>query len=179
MIFDYDVLFAILILIVGTSIYTVAVFEDTEGYTEAVEFNVLNNKAISTMESLLSEGTLENVIVLLNTDIESSIIDLYLDSRINYDNYNLVIGNYSYSKGTINENFAIVHTIVQMNRSSGWYVIYWNTQSGSKNVNTMGPFSDEDTAFKASDSISADRKKVLYYHKSGLPVNASLTLYTK
>ncbi|MCS3900672.1 hypothetical protein [Methanococcus voltae] len=177
MIFDYDVLFAILILIVGTSIYTVAVFEDTEGYTEAVEFNVLNNKAISAMESLLSEGTLENVIVLLNTNIDSSIIDSYIDSRIDYDNYKVAVGNYSYSKGAVNDNFAIAHTVVQINRSSGWYVVYWNVIFGPKNINTMGPFSDEDTAFIASEAISADRKKIIYYHKSGVPINASLILY--
>ena len=58
MIFDSDILVAVIILIVGMGYFTLSMVEHTDGYVDAVKMNILYDRASDQLKSLVSDGTL-------------------------------------------------------------------------------------------------------------------------
>ena len=175
MIFDSDLLVAVIVIIVGMGFFTSSMVEHTNNYADAVKTNILYDKVVYQLKSLISDGTLETAVLLLNNN-NSSIAENVLKNRINLKNYELKIGNYTLiSHGNLNNTKTImVSTTILMNRTEGWYGIYGND---SELHITNEHFISESEAYNylnKYDNTTYPYKKAIYYFNSSNPINITL-----
>ncbi|HIQ39274.1 MAG TPA: hypothetical protein EYH53_04630 [Methanothermococcus okinawensis] len=174
MIFDSDILIGVIILIVGMGYFTLSIVEHTNSYVDVVKTNILYDKASDQLKSLVSDGTLESAILLINNGYGPMAEEL-LKNRINLDHYILSIGNYIISEGNLNNmDTVIVSTIVVMNRTEGWYGVYGN--ESYLNI-TDEYFLSEDEAYNHLSLPKYSQypyKRAIYYFRSSSPINITL-----
>jgi len=172
MIFDWDVIIAVIIIIVGMGYFTLSMVEHTNSYVDAVKTNILYDKASDQLKFLVSDGTLESAILLMNNGYKS-IAEEVLKNRINLDNYILIIGkNYTISEGNLsNKNIVIVSTVIIMNRTEGWYGVYGD--NNSLHI-TDKHFLNEEEVYEYLNQYPYSYKKAIYYFRSSTPINITL-----
>ena len=174
MIFDNDVLIGVIIIIVGMGYFTLSIVEHINNYVDIVKTNILYDKVSDQLKSLVSDGTLESAILLINNGY-GSIAEELLKNRINLDNYILSIGNYTISEGNLtNMDTIIVSTVVIMNRTEGWYGVYGN--ESYLNI-TDEYFLSEDEAYNHLSLPKYSRypyKRAIYYFRSSSPIKITL-----
>jgi len=171
LIFDMDVLIAVIILIVGMGFFTMSMVEHTNNYADAVRTNILYDRASDQLKSLVSDGTLESAILLINNN-HGSMAEEVLKNRIILENYNLSIGNYSISKGNLsNRDIVMASTIVVMNRTEGWYGIYGDNTSLHI---TDEHFLSEDDVYDYLNNTGHPYKRAIYYFNSSSPIEVTL-----
>jgi len=171
MIFDSDIVIGMIILIVGMGFFTLSMVEHTDSYTDAVKTNILYDKASDQLKSIISDGTMESAIILINCGYEH-IAEEVLRNRINLENYNLSIGNYTISKGDLSDkDIVVVSTVVIINRTEGWYGVY-----GDQNTLhiTDKYFLSEDEAYNYLNQYQHPFKRAIYYFRSSDPINITL-----
>ncbi|AXI25404.1 hypothetical protein CFE53_04365 [Methanofervidicoccus sp. A16] len=173
MIFDSDILIGVIILIVGMGFFTLSMVEHTDSYVDAVRTNILYDKASAQLKSLVSDGTLESAILLINNGYESMAKEV-LENRIDVDNYVLTIGNYTISEGNLNNiDTVIVSTVIVINRTEGWYGIYGD--SNSLNITEKHFLSEEETYnYLNQHNYNYPYKRAIYYFRSNRPINITL-----
>ena len=173
MIFDSDVLIAVIILIVGMGYFTMSMVEHTNNYADTVGTNILYDRASDQLKSLVSDGTLESAILLINNN-HGSMAEEVLDNRIILENYNLSVGNYSISKGNLsNRDIVMASVVVVMNRTEGWYGIYGD--STTLHI-TDRHFLSENEAYSYLNNHYPNYpyKRVIYYFNSSSPIEVTL-----
>ena len=173
MIFDSDILIATIVLIVGMGYFTVSMVEHTDSYADAVRLNILYDRASDQLKSLVSDGTLESAILLINNGY-GSMAEEVLKNRINLENYRLSIGNYTISRGYLdNKDKVVVSTLLVMNRTEGWYGIYGDNTTL---YITDRHFLSEDEAYNYLNNHYPNYlyKRVIYYFNSSSPIEVTL-----
>jgi len=171
MIFDSDVMLGVIILIVGMGFFTLSMEEHIGSYTEAVRMNILYDKASDQLKSLVSDGTLESAILLINNGY-GHIAENILKNRIDLDNYILRIGGYYISEGDLsNKDLVIVSTVVVLNRTEGWYGIYGNNTTLHL---TDRHFLSENETYDYLNNFKYPLKRAIYYVRSSDPINITL-----
>ena len=164
MIFDSDILIAVVILIVGMGYFTLSMVEHTESYVDVVGLNILYDRAGDQLKSIVSDGTLESAILLINSGYESMAEEV-LKNRITLENYRLSIGGYTISEGHLVGDKVVVSTVVVMNRTEGWYGIYGNNTTLHI---TDRHFLSEDEVYKYLNNCykNYSHKRAIYYSNS-------------
>ncbi|WP_421077357.1 hypothetical protein Mjas_06450 [Methanothermococcus sp. Ax23] len=175
MIFDSDILIAVIIIIVGMGFFTSSMVEHTNNYADAVKTNILYDKVVYQLKSLISDGTLETAVLLLNTN-NSDIAKSVLKNKIGLKNYELKIGNYPIipPQGDLNSTKTImVSATILMNRTEGWYGIYGNDDELHI---TNKYFISENETYNYLNTYynSYPYKKAIYYFNSSNPINITL-----
>ena len=171
MIFNSDVLIAVIILIVGMGFFTMSMVEHTDNYADAVRTNILYDRASDQLKSLVSDGTLESAILLINNN-HGNMAEEVLKNRIILDNYNLSIGNYSISEGNLsNKDIVMASAVVVMNRTEGWYGIYGD---GNSLHITNKHFLSEDDVYDYLNNFNYPYKRAIYYFNSSSPIEVTL-----
>jgi len=173
MIFDSDVVLAVIILIVGMGFLTISMVEHTEDYADAVKTNILYDKASDRLKALVSDGTLESAILLINCGYGSTAEEV-LKNRMDLENYILHIGNYTISEGNLQDkDLVIVSTVMVMNRTEGWYGVYGNQKSLHI---TDKYFLSEEEAYNYLITYYSGYpfKRAIYYFRSNTPINITL-----
>jgi len=171
MIFDSDIVIGMIILIVGMGFFTLSMVEHTDSYADAVKTNILYDKASDQLKSLVSDGTLESAIILINCGY-GSIAEEVLRNRISLENYELQIGNYIISEGNLsNKNIVIVSTVIAINRTEGWYGVYGDNTTL---YITDEYFLSEDEAYNYLHQYQHPFKRAIYYFRSSDPINITL-----
>jgi len=173
MIFDTDFVLGMLILIVGMGFFTLSMVEHLDNYADTVKTNILYDKASDRLKSLVSDGTLESVILLVNNGY-GHIAEEVLKNRIDLEDYNLSIGDYWISEGNLdNKDVIIVSTIVVLNRTEGWYGVYGD--QSTLHI-TDRHFLSEDEAYNylITHYSSYPFKRAIYYFNSCNPINVTL-----
>jgi len=173
MIFDSDIVIGVIILIVGMGFFTLSMVEHTDSYADAVRTNILYDKASFQLKSLVSDGTLESAILLINSGY-GSIAEEVLKNRIDLENYNLNIGDYTISEGNLSDkDIVIVSTVIVMNRTEGWYGVYGN--QNTLHITDEYFLSEEEVYSHLNDEYSQyPYKRAIYYFRSSSPINITL-----
>ena len=138
MIFDSDMVIAIVILTVGMAFYTSSLVEHGGMYGDTIKTNIFHDKVSSQLKEMVTDGTIDN------------------------------------SNPT--DEFVLVSTVVLINRSEGWYGFYWN-ESLNPNVNSRGPFIDENIAYAVLGTYDSDYNKTIYYYNNNESIDISLKVY--
>jgi len=173
MIFDTDILLGVLILIVGMGFFTLSMVEHIDNYAHAVKMNILYDKASDRLKSLVSDGTLESAILLINSGY-GYIAEEVLKNRIDLENYNLSIGDYCIIEGNLsNKNVIIVSTIVVLNRTEGWYGVYGD-QSALHITDKYFLSEEEAYNYVLTYYSQYPFKRAIYYFRSSSPINVTL-----
>ena len=172
MIFDSDLVIAIVILTIGMAFFTTSLVEHSSAYQDVIKSNMLHDKASYDLKAIITDGTAEAALMLINNN-EDSTADALIKSRLHVKNYDFIVGNETIvSNGNKNDqNMVIVSSVVIMNRSEGWYGVAWN-EGGS--ITIKGP---ETSELQAYQSVSGDYKKAIYYFNNSKPVEVSLKVY--
>ncbi|HIP90753.1 MAG TPA: hypothetical protein EYH21_00405 [Methanothermococcus okinawensis] len=171
MIFDNDILFGIIILIVGMGFFTLSMVEHTDSYADAVKTSILYDKASDQLKSIVSDGTVESAILLINNGYESKVEEV-LKNRIDLKNYRIVIGDYTISQGDLNDkDIVVVSTVIVLNRTEGWYGVYGNEKTLRL---TDRCFLSEEEVYSYLGGNSHSFVRAIYYFKSSTPINVSL-----
>ncbi|ABO35731.1 conserved hypothetical protein [Methanococcus maripaludis C5] len=173
MIFDSDMVIAIVILTVGMAFYTSSLVEHGGDYGDTIKTNIFYDKVSSQLKDLVLDGTIETAMLLKNNN-ESDVAENLIKIRVHSENYLMNIGTWSIDNSNATENFAIVSTVVLINRSEGWYGFYWNA---GHEIQSIGPYIDENITYIALDLYESDYKKALYYYGNNDSVNVSLKVY--
>jgi hypothetical protein len=181
MIFDSDLVIAICILLIGAVFFTATMGEYLGVHRDATITEILHDKATTQLKSLICDGTIEACILLINNN-KSSIAENILKNRIIYNNYKLIIGNYMISEGNCNGSFAIVSAVVAMNRTEGWYGVYWNsTFVGITDKHYLTYEEAVDETLKEINETYGDTKlfnvTAIYYFNISRPVDVKFILY--
>ncbi|ABR55150.1 conserved hypothetical protein [Methanococcus vannielii SB] len=172
MIFDSDLVIAVVILTIGMAFFTTSLVEHTGGYQDVVKSNILHGKASHDLKTIISDGTVETAILLMNNN-ENQLANSLLSNRISVKNYEFIIGDeVVLSKGNNqNQNIVIASSVVIMNRTEGWYGVAWNTNGA---ITVKGPYFSELNAY---NSVSGEYKKSIYYFNNSEPVKVFLKVY--
>ncbi|ENN96532.1 hypothetical protein J422_01925 [Methanocaldococcus villosus KIN24-T80] len=128
MIFDYDLIIATIILIVGLGMWSVSLVEHNNVYLDAVKNEYKIDKGLSTMETLIKSGVLQDFVILYSfndTEIKRKAIML-LNNSIPLDSYRLEINNETIIEKNFNSSNTYIIATLILNRSEGWYIIYGN-----------------------------------------------------
>jgi len=173
MIFDMDVTLGVIILIVGMGFFTISMVEHIGSYTDALKMNILYDKASDQLKSLISDGTLESAILLINNG-NGSRAEEVLRNRINLENYILRIGNYTITEGDLsNSNTRVVCTVVIINRTEGWYGIYGNDTN--LYITDRYFLSENETyQYLISNKSIYPYKRAIYYFRTVSPIQVTL-----
>jgi hypothetical protein len=175
MIFDSDMVIGIIILIIGAIFFTATMGEYLSIQKDSVVTNILHDKATSQLKSLICDGTIEACILLINNN-KGNIAENIIKNRIPYDNYMLLIGNYPIYKGNQTKDFAVVSAVVVMNRTEGWYGVYWNdTFVGITNKHYLSyeeAINKTEELYGGNFSVTA-----IYYFNISKPIDVKFTLY--
>ena len=175
MIFDSDLVIAICILLIGAIFFTATMGEYLGVHRDATITEILHDKATSQLKSLICDGTVEACILLINNN-KSSIAENILKNRIIYNNYKLIIGNYAISEGNCNSSFAIASAVVAMNRSEGWYGVYWN--STFVGISDKHYLTYEEAINETSEEVgNTFNVTAIYYFNISRPVDVKFILY--
>ncbi|WP_459201788.1 hypothetical protein [Methanococcus sp. CF] len=172
MIFDSDLVIAIVILTIGMAFFTTSLVEHSGAYQDVIKSDILHDKASYQLKAIIADGTAETVLLLLNNN-ENSTAQSILNNRLQFKNYEFLVGDeVVFSEGDqLNQDIIIVSSVVVMNRSEGWYGVAWN-DGGS--ITILGP---ETSELQAYQSVSGDYKKAIYYFNNSKPVKVSLKVY--
>ncbi|AEF96508.1 hypothetical protein [Methanotorris igneus] len=175
MIFDSDIVIAVIVLLVGLSFYAASLSEHVHSYTSAVKTNILYDKASHTLLDLVSDGTLESCIILYNNECED-IANNILRNRINFKNYELTIGNITIKEGSPTGNEVVVSSTILLNRTEGWYGIYGNE---TKLNITQEYFLSESAAMQYLNETynNSTFKRAFYYFNTSKPIEVKLKVY--
>jgi len=173
MIFDSDVVLGVIILIFGMGFLTLSMVEHTESYADTVRSSILYDKASDQLKALVSDGTLESAILLLNHGYRSMAEEV-LKNRIDLENYELHIGDYTISEGNLQgKNLVIVSTVIVMNRTEGWYGVYGN--QSSLHITDKYFLSEEEAYnYLLTYCSQSPFKRAIYYFRSSSPINVTL-----
>ncbi|AAB99486.1 TPA: hypothetical protein HA335_06270 [Methanocaldococcus jannaschii] len=128
MINSVDLAIGTAILLIGMAYWTVSIVEHNNNYVDIVKSDYIFDKGISTMEHLSEDGTLQDAVLLYYFDRVNDSKKL-LEERIPLKHYLLYIDNnllINKSNGVNNSNSVYILTVLTLNRSEGWYVIYGN-----------------------------------------------------
>jgi hypothetical protein len=175
MIFDSDLVIAICILLIGAIFFTATMGEYLGVHRDATITEILHDKATSQLKSLICDGTVEACILLINNN-KSSIAENILKNRIIYNNYKIIIGNYAISEGNCNSSFAIASAVVAMNRSEGWYGVYWN--STFVGISDKHYLTYEEAINETSEEVgNTFNVTAIYYFNISRPVDVKFILY--
>uniref|UniRef100_A9A857 Uncharacterized protein n=1 Tax=Methanococcus maripaludis (strain C6 / ATCC BAA-1332) TaxID=444158 RepID=A9A857_METM6 len=173
MIFDSDMVIAIVILTVGMAFYTSSLAEHGGDYGDTIKTNIFHDKVSSQLKELVTDGTIETALLLKNNN-ESVAAENLIESKIFLDNYVVSIGNWNIDNSNPTDEFVLVSTIVIINRSEGWYGFYWN-ETGL--ITKTGPYIDENIAYIALGTYESDYNKTIYYYNNSESINVSLKVY--
>ena len=176
MIFSSDAVIASLIILVGLAFFTSSMVGHTDVYKDALKTSMLYDKASYQLKSLVSDGTIEICILLINNN-KTKLAEDIVRNKIPYDNYQLIIGSYTINSTSLNisKNFAIASAVIIMNRTEGWYGIYGN--------NTKMQITDEyfmtynESLENLNDNYNYPYKKPIYYFNSSNPIVVKFILY--
>jgi len=172
MIFDSDIVIGVIILIVGMGFFTLSMVEHTDSYADAVKTSILYDKASFQLKSLVSDGTLESAILLINNGY-GSMAEKVLKNRIDLKNYKLRIGNYTISKGNLSDkDIVIVSTVIIINRTEGWYGVYGN--ESTLHITDKYFLSEEEVYNYLNSYSNTPFKRAIYYFRSYDPINITL-----
>ncbi|MBW9223819.1 hypothetical protein KKP90_04485 [Methanothermococcus sp. SCGC AD-155-E23] len=171
MIFDNDILLGVIILIVGMGFFTLSMVEHTDSYADAVKTSILYDKASDQLKFLVSDGTLESAILLINNGYGSQAEEV-LRNRIDLEDYIIVIGNYTISQGDLNDkDIVVVSTVIVLNRTEGWYGVYGDERTLRL---TDRCFLSEEEVYSYLGGNSHSFVRAIYYFRSSTPINISL-----
>jgi len=173
MIFDSDLVIAIVILTIGMAFYTSSLVEHGGDYGDSIKTNIFYDKVSTQLKDIATDGTIETAIMLKNNN-ETVAAENLIESRINSDNYVFKIGNWSIDNSNPTYDFVLVSTVVFINRSEGWYGFYWNE---TEPVQFIGPYIDENIAYAALGTYDVDYTKAIYYYGNNESINVSLKVY--
>ncbi|WP_292460296.1 hypothetical protein [Methanothermococcus sp.] len=175
MIFDSDLLIAVIIIIVGMGFFTSSMIEHTNNYEDTVKTNIMYDKVVYQLKSLISDGTIETAILLINNN-NSAIAVSILKNRIGFKNYELKIGNYAISQGNLTGSKTIMaSTTILMNRTEGWYGVYGN-DNGLYLTNKHFISENETYNYLNNhyDNTTYPYRKAIYYFNSSNPINITI-----
>lgn len=172
MIFDSDLVIAIVILTIGMAFFTTSLVEHSNAYQDVIKSNILHDRASYELKAIITDGTVETALLLINNN-EDSLAESLIKSRLQVKNYDFIIGDETiFSNGNKNDqNVVIVSSVLIMNMSDGWYGVAWDN-GGTITIN--GPKTSESVAYQ---SVSGDYKKAIYYFNNSEPVKVSLKVY--
>ncbi|MBA2858960.1 hypothetical protein HNP93_001661 [Methanococcus maripaludis] len=172
MIFDSDLVIALVILTIGMAFFTTSLVEHSGAYQDVIKSDILHDKASYQLKAIIADGTAETALLLWNNN-EDSTAESILSNRVYVKNYDFIVDDQVvFSKGSkTNQNIVIVSSVVIMNRSEGWYGVAWD-DGGS--ITILGP---ETSELQAYQSVSGDYKKAIYYFNNSKPVKVSLKVY--
>ncbi len=132
MIFNSDLLVGTIILIAGLGFWAISMTEHNNVYVDAVSQEYLLDKGISTMDTLVSSGKLQDAVLLYYLDngdgnFKNMSANLLRES-IPLKKYKVVIDNYTLIDNNLSDSpsYMVIATLT-LNRSEGWYVIYGNS----------------------------------------------------
>lgn len=182
MLFDSDLVVAILIILVGMAFFTSSMVEHTDNYMDAIKTNILHDKVTNQLKTLVTDGTIKTAILLINNN-NTDVAEKVIKNRIRFRNYNLTIGNCSISEisGDINHsNFVLVSAVILMNRTDGWYGVYGN--DNELKITDEHFISEEETyKYLSNDNIFPNDtypyKKAIFYFKNNTPIKVTLKVY--
>ncbi|MBB6401852.1 hypothetical protein HNP92_001157 [Methanococcus maripaludis] len=175
MIFDSDMVIAIVILTVGMAFYTSSLVEHGGMYGDTIKTNIFHDKVSSQLKEMVTDGTIDTAMLLKNNN-ETVVAENLIKSRVVSDNYVLTIGNWTIDNSNPTDEFVLVSTVVLINRSEGWYGFYWN-ETTNPNIVSKGPFIDENIAYAVLRAYDSDYNKTIYYYNSNESIDVSLKVY--
>ncbi len=127
MINSIDLTIGTAILLIGMAYWTVSIVEHNNNYVDAVKTDYLFDKGISVMESMVKDGTLQDIVLLYyfnNTEYAKELVK----QRIPFKKYKFEIDGNVLIDNLNNPNRTIcVIAVLTLNRTEGWYVIYGNS----------------------------------------------------
>ncbi|EHP86570.1 hypothetical protein [Methanotorris formicicus] len=173
MLFDSDIVIAVVVILVGIGFFASSMVGHTDAYKDALETGILYDKVNYQLKSLVDDGTIEVAILLLNNN-RANLAEEIIKNRIKFKNYNLTIGNYSISNGNTNGDYVLASTVVLMNRTEGWYGIY---EDGGTLKITDKYFMSEEEALNYLNLNKNNKGIAIYYFKSSVPIKVSLKVY--
>lgn len=181
MLFDSDLVAAVLIMLVGMAFFTSSMVGHTDNYMDAIKTNILHDKVTYQLKTLVTDGTLETAILLMNNN-NADVAEKVIKNRIRFRNYNLTIGNYSINGTNTNEgintsNFVLVSAVILMNRTEGWYGVYGD--DNELKITDKHFISEEDAYNHLKKDIyrSYHYKKAIFYFKNNTPIKVTLKVY--
>ena len=179
MIFDSELLLSTIILTVGLAFFTSSMVEHVDGYKDALSTDMVYDKANYQLKSLISDGTIEACILLMNNG-NDSIAETIIRNRIPYNNYQVKIGSYTINSTTLNTNktYIVVSSVIMMNRTEGWYGVYGNNTE----IYLMDKYflSYEDSLNYMSNNApynNYEYKNPVYYFNNSKPITVKFILY--
>ena len=175
MINSLDLVIGTTILIIGMAYWSVSILEHNNNYVDAVKADYLFDKGIKTMEHLSEDGTLQNAVLLYYFGKVNESKKLLEENIPLNNNYVLYIDNHLLiNKTTKNYNNTIyVLTVLTLNRSEGWYVIYGD----ENNIDISNErYLDYDEAFSHYENYSIDMP--VYLSKNVTTSRVKLIIYS-
>jgi len=172
MIFDSDLVIAVVILTIGMAFFTTSLVEHSSAYQDVIKSNILHDRASYELKAIIADGTVETALILMNNNEDSTAESLIAD-RLHLKNYEFIIdGETVVSSGNRNDqNVVMVSSVIIMNRSEGWYGVAWDNGG---DITISGPETSEQVAYQ---SVSGDYKKAIYYFNDTKPLKVSLKVY--
>jgi len=173
MIFDSDMVIAIVILTVGMAFYTSSLAEHGGVYSDTIKTNIFHDKVSSQLKEMVTDGTIETALLLKNNN-ETDAAENLIESKVALDNYEVSIGNWTINNSNPTDEFVLVSTVFIINRSEGWYGFYWDE---TELIQTTGPYINENITYAALDLYDSDYQKALYYYRNNESIEVSLKAY--